>query len=946
MINQKFVYSLKKAINLFMVIALVMAGVAVNVSPVSAVGTVDITSPTNGSPANVKSGAELNVVFKVTDLAGAGQYRILLGAVTFGPYDYTFTSGATVTQKITIPTLADGTYDLRVEARLNTQTVWDYDLELGAVVVDNTPPAPPKLTAPNGGDLISNAGTFIIKWDQVAISEPSISLQYSADAGASWTAITNLTNSSSLVSYEWTVPDIVTTQALVKIIVTDLTGNTSADQSDAPFTIYGADSTPPINVAMVNPEADPTVNPPYIGGTVALTATASDTDSGISSVVFQYSAAAGGPWTTAGIGVLGTGGYVFNFDTTPLTDGATYYFRAVATNGAGASTASDPVNAKIENTPPVMTLLKPAAENAWLKANYQFEVQASDAQSGIKRLEISELSGSTWNLVCSSDVDPAVGGVYTLSCLGTPSETATKIKAVVTNGAGKTSTVERAVQVDTTAPIIPPNMLTAPADSAVLQLGTNMIITWATTPPINEPHLGTTPIRLELRRGAPANTVVIAAALPITPGTYTWTVAGVMPSNDYSVCIVVSDLAGNPAEDCNSPITIWGTDTTAPTVDLAPIASPNKGIIALSAVAADPESGIQKVQFSYKKVGDLTYTNIGSAVTSAPYTVIWDSSTVNGAVLFKAVATNGVGTVAEDIFGPVLIDNTMPLVSNVSPAEYSTLAGSVIFSAQVTDEVGGSGIASVTFAYGLEVSSSWQFTPIGAGTYNPGTEKYDAPAWDTTAFADGTAVIIKVTASDNAGNEKEEVFVGYEINNAPPTFPFNLLAGWNLISLPLIPDDPAIEIFLSELIANESVIQVVAWPFEGDTIHEKRWNGAALQDVTEIVDGVGYWVEMSKPDVLTFTGDYLPEPPAAPPSYIVHAGWNLIGFLSMDDVEAEVYLGEAGQGNMRAMYGFDESTGYYEPITLDDDLDPGNGYWLAISVDATIYPYRGGGDDI
>jgi len=101
---------------------------------------------------------------------------------------------------------------------------------------------------------------------------------------------------------------------------------------------------------------------------------------------------------------------------------------------------------------------------------------------------------------------------------------------------------------------------------------------------------------------------------------------------------------------------------------------------------------------------------------------------------------------------------------------------------------------------------------------------------------------------------------------------------------------------------------------------------------------------MSKPDELTFTGDYLPEPPAAPPSYIVHAGWNLIGFLSMDDVEAEVYLGEAGEGNMRAMYGFDESTGYYEPITLSDELDPGNGYWLAVSVDATIYPYGGGAD--
>lgn len=939
MIRQKKVYSLKKAINLFMVIALVMAGVAVNVSPVSAQAGVVIDSPTHESPAFVKSGAALDVEFTVSGLTGAGQYRIQLGSTNFGPYDYTFTAVAEVTQSIIIPSLADNAYDLKVEAKLDTQTEWTSDLEFGAVIVDNTLPVTPKLTAPNGGEYISNSGNFTITWDATKISdahlaENPISLQYSANGGANWMVIAPELADVEPGEYVWIVPDIITTQALVKIIVIDLAGNTSADQSDSVFTIYGADNTPP-EVAMVNPVATGT---PYIGGTVELAATASDVQSGISSVVFQYSAAVGGPWTTAGVGELSSGVYVFDFDTTPLTDGAIYYFRAVATNGAGASTASTPVDAKIENTPPAMTLLKPAADNDWLKEDYEFVVEASDAQSGIFRLDIYQFVGGAYqtSALCS-DTTPGtpVGGVYTLSCTETPNETATKIKAVVTNGAGKTSMVERAVQVDITDPVLPVDMLITPANSAVLQLGTNTNISWKTTG-ISDDHLAPNPIRLELRRGS-TKVADIASALPLTPGSYTWTVAGIPPATDYQVCVVVSDLAGNTAEDCNSPITIWGTDATAPTVDLASIASPNKGDIVLSAAAADPESGIQKVEFFYKKVGDPAYTLIYSDI-SAPYTATWNSAGVNGEVLFKAVATNGVGTVAEEIFGPVLIDNTLPVVGDVSPAA-GNLAGSVIFSAPVTDVP--SGIASVVFEYGLEVEGEWVFAPIGAGTYNAGTGKYDSPAWDTTAFADGTEVQIKVIASDHAGNQAIRTTGEYTINNAPPEYTFNLVAGWNLISLPLIPDDPAIETFLSELIANESVIQVVAWPYdlaEGKII-EKRWNGANLQDVTEMVDGVGYWVEMSKPDVLTFTGDYLPEPPAAPPSYIVYSGWNLIGFLSMDNVEAEVYLGEAGVGNMRAMYDFNESTGYYEQITLDDPLNPGNGYWLAVSVDATIYPY-------
>jgi len=915
MISQKNVYSLKKAINLFMIIALMMAGVAVNVSPASAQGFVVISSPTQTNPAYVKSNAELPVTFTYGK-SGAGEYRILLGSTTFGPYSHTFTAiGGTpvpVIQKITIPaSLAEGTYDLEVDAKLNTQTIWDTGTEDSAVVVDNTPPTVPALTAPNGGENLPVGTPINITWS-TSITDDNlgnnpISLRFSADGGATWSLIAQ--SEANDGTYPWT-PTTVTTQALVRIIVTDKAGNTSADESDATFTIYGVDNTLP-TVTMVNPADTGT---PYIGPTVVLAATASDLESGIRSVVFQFSAAAGGPWTDAGVGVLGTSGYVLNFDTSSLTEGAIYYFRAVATNGAGGSMASIAVDAKIDNTPPAMTLLQPAAENAWLKANYEFVVQASDAQSGISRLDIYQFVGGLYQpIALCSDVTPgtAVGGVYTLSCSGTPDVAATKIKAVVTNGAdaGLKSSQERAVQVDLTLPVIPTSMLTAPADSALLQVGKTTPITWLTTG-IVEAHLGAAPIRLELRRGT---TTVIAEALPITPGSYTWTVAGV-PGSGYSVCVVVSDLAGNETSDCNSSITIWGTDTTAPTVDLAPIASPNTGMIDLSATAADPESGIQQVQFLYKIGSAVVYTSIGVDPT-APYTATWNSSSVDGQVWFKAVATNGVGIVAERIFGPVLIDNTVPEVGDLSRA------GNIY---KVSASDGGSGIASVVFEYYDEDEDEW--VEIGEGVLNPVSGKYESPAWVNVDDLD-----VRAVATDNVGLVTESaIYVPDDV--------ISLEVGWNLISLTLVPYDSDIETILSDLIANESVKQVVAWPFEGDTIHEKRWDGGALQDVTEIVDGAGYWVEMNEADELSFDGANPPEPPAAPPAYFVYAGWNLIGYTSVDPHPADEYLGDAGGPNVRAMYGFDEINGVYVAITGDDDLEPGNGYWLAVSTNATIIP--------
>jgi hypothetical protein len=59
--------------------------------------------------------------------------------------------------------------------------------------------------------------------------------------------------------YAFTVPDVSTTQAIVKIIATDVFGNTGADDSDNPFTIIGSaplpTPTPSLSTLTLQPSA-------------------------------------------------------------------------------------------------------------------------------------------------------------------------------------------------------------------------------------------------------------------------------------------------------------------------------------------------------------------------------------------------------------------------------------------------------------------------------------------------------------------------------------------------------------------------------------------------------------------------------------------------------------------------------------------------------------------
>jgi hypothetical protein len=157
--------------------------------------------------------------------------------------------------------------------------------------------------------------------------------------------------------------------------------------------------------------------------------------------------------------------------------------------------------------------------------------------------------------------------------------------------------------------------------------------------------------------------------------------------------------------------------------------------------------------------------------------------------------------------------------------------------------------------------------------------------------------------------------------------------GWNLISLPIIPDNPAIAAMLMDIM--DDVISV--HHYRAST---QSWLIYAPPDFTSLTtmeDGKAYWINMNAATNLTVVGQAVAPPgyQGLPPSYSVVEGWNMIGFRAMDSMEADTYL--MGTDYVR-IYGFDLDLNGWFSLAASQNMTPGLGYWVAFSEPGTIYP--------
>lgn len=129
----------------------------------------------------------------------------------------------------TIKPKADGTVTITVTKGPNNNNTNGF-FYLGAMGIEYTPLPSIAISSPNGGEFWQVGKTTEINWTSANLSS-AITLEYSTNNGTSWNTISN-TVSNLTNTYNWTVPNAVSTNCLVRA-----TSGTVSDTSNAVFEI-------------------------------------------------------------------------------------------------------------------------------------------------------------------------------------------------------------------------------------------------------------------------------------------------------------------------------------------------------------------------------------------------------------------------------------------------------------------------------------------------------------------------------------------------------------------------------------------------------------------------------------------------------------------------------------------------------------------------------------
>ena len=161
--------------------------------------------------------------------------------------------------------------------------------------------------------------------------------------------------------------------------------------------------------------------------------------------------------------------------------------------------------------------------------------------------------------------------------------------------------------------------------------------------------------------------------------------------------------------------------------------------------------------------------------------------------------------------------------------------------------------------------------------------------------------------------------------------------GWNLIALPVQPDDPRPEAVLGGLLGRVRLVLTYGCGEGARTYYPDL--PPALNTLRSLDAWHGYWVQASEPVTLRVSGR--PVPADSPLSLC--AGWNLVPYLGEGPSEPEAALANLG-ARWDVVLGYEgQGLSYYRflppQVNTLRALQPLHGYWLHLREPATlVYP--------
>jgi hypothetical protein len=478
---------------------------------------------------------------------------------------------------------------------------------------------------------------------------------------------------------------------------TDVAG-TAAVSGDQSFTT-AADTTPP-TVSISSPTANATLS-----RTVNVTATATD-DVAVASVQFKVDNANTGSAVTAAP-------YSYSLNTTTLSDG-NHVLTAVATDTSGNAATSAGVPVKVNNSAPAPSITSLSPTSGLVGASVTVTGANFGAAQGTSTVTFNGVTAIPTNWSASSIVVPVPTGATTGNVVVT-------VGGIASNGVSFTVTVPAPsiTSLSPTSGLVGASVTVTGANFGAAQGTSTVTFNGITAIPTNwsassivvpVPAGATTGNVVATVGGVASNGLNFTVTVPVpsitslnptsglvgasvtisganfgaTQGTSTVKFNGITATpTSWSATSIVAPVPAS-ATTGNVVVTVGGVasngvsftvtpDTVPPTVSVtAPVngATVSGSTVTLSATASD-NVGVTGVQFQ------VDSANVGALLTAAPYSVLWDSTSVaNGSHTITAVAQDAAGNHATSVGVTVTVSNTSgtpsmgPLVQSSTNSHY------------------------------------------------------------------------------------------------------------------------------------------------------------------------------------------------------------------------------------------------------------------------------------
>jgi len=389
-------------------------------------------------------------------------------------------------------------------------------------------------------------------------------------------------------------------------------------------------------------------------------------------------------------------------------------------------------------------------------------------------------------------------------------------------------------------------------------------------------------------------------------------------NGEYLVTLTVCDID----EDCDTASDTKYVYNEDPEVNAGEYECDEGETILLTAEATDVEADMP-LTYEWDFNGDEVYDD--ATGDSVEYTCGNGDDFLDGTVSVRVMDKDeGAG-----------YDNAEITVYNVAPtADADGPYQTAVFQLVCFD-------GSATDAFDTEFSFMWDFD-------------YDGEEFDINSVSEDPCTVYLANGEYTIALKVNDGDVDSEIDTSTVTvfdYGIELDTGWNLVSIPLVPEDDntSINFVFDEDVSSraEKIWSYTydedkgknVWKFNEPIADGSRWTAYSSR-VQEIIPGYGYYIFMDDEVAIYQNGekfygmnDDSEDGAPIPPEVKLTTGLNLIGHYGLNDVDKEDEVQDLSGGILTDLA---DVTLFNEDALPADELEPTEGYWAFITGQDTL----------